>query len=92
MLLWLTSFFVGAFVAAPIGGLLWGGGAFALCVGFQWIQAKWTGDRFDAFDRPLPPQPPPYDVGGAIAFGEEPEEPEERAAPTNNNAQKGKFF
>ena len=83
--------FVGAFVAAPIGGLLWGGGAFALRVGIQWMQARWTGHRFKAFDRPLPPQPPPFN-GGAVTFGEEPEDPEERAAPLSTNAQRGKFF
>ncbi|KAM0804970.1 hypothetical protein BDR22DRAFT_799265 [Usnea florida] len=74
----------GAFVAAPIGGLLWGGGAFALRVGSQWIHAKWTGHRFKAFDRPLPPQAPPYN-GGVVTFGEEPEDSEECAAPTNTN-------
>ncbi|KAL8646964.1 MAG: hypothetical protein Q9210_005838 [Variospora velana] len=42
----------GAFVAAPIGGLLWGFGAFALRVGLQWAVARARGQRFDAFDRP----------------------------------------
>ncbi|KAI4207716.1 MAG: hypothetical protein LQ346_000366 [Caloplaca aetnensis] len=42
----------GAFVAAPIGGLLWGFGAFGLRIGVQWISAKSRGRRFDAFDRP----------------------------------------
>ncbi|KAL8779566.1 MAG: hypothetical protein Q9213_006871 [Squamulea squamosa] len=48
---------VGAFVAAPIGGLLWGFGAFAVRVGVQWILAKARGHRFDAFDRPPPADP-----------------------------------
>lgn len=43
----------GAFVAAPIGGLLWGFGAFALRVSFQWVRAKLGGGRFDSFDRPV---------------------------------------
>ena len=30
----------GAFVAAPIGGLLWALGAFALRIGYHWIMAK----------------------------------------------------
>lgn len=42
----------GAFVAAPVGGLLWGFGAFALRISVQWILAKVRGHRFDAFDRP----------------------------------------
>lgn len=84
----------GAFVAAPVGGLLWGFGAFAFRVGFQWIQAKRKGHRFDAFDRPLPRQPPPY-ASGVGSFDEEHEgreEPEERVAPISVSPQKGKFF
>ncbi|KAF6222919.1 hypothetical protein HO133_000970 [Letharia lupina] len=87
----------GAFVAAPVGGLLWGGGAFALRVGFQWIQAKRKGHRFDAFDRPPPTQPSTY-TSGAGSFDEEherreePAEPEERVAPISISPQKGKFF
>ncbi|KAL8969457.1 MAG: hypothetical protein Q9197_004335 [Variospora fuerteventurae] len=42
----------GAFVAAPVGGILWGFGAFALRVGLQWAVARARGQRFDAFDRP----------------------------------------
>lgn len=42
----------GAFVAAPIGGILWGAGALALRLGWQWIQARRQGVRFDALDRP----------------------------------------
>ncbi|KAL9600610.1 MAG: hypothetical protein Q9219_003043 [cf. Caloplaca sp. 3 TL-2023] len=44
----------GAFVAAPVGGLLWGFGAFALRVGLRWLLAKARGYRFDAFDRASP--------------------------------------
>ena len=87
--LWLTSVCAGAFVAAPVGGLLWGGGAFGLRVGFQWIQAKRKGHRFDAFDRSPPTQP------GVGSFDEEyegHEEPEERVGPINISPQKGKFF
>ena len=48
---------VGAFVAAPVGGLLWGFGAFALRIAFQWVMARVRGERFDAFDRPVGPPP-----------------------------------
>ncbi len=43
---------VGAFLAAPIGGLLWGFGAFTMRISVQWMLAKVRGHRFDAFDRP----------------------------------------
>jgi Na+/proline symporter len=43
----------GAFVAAPVGGLLWGFGALGLRLAFQFIMAKVSGRRFDALDRPL---------------------------------------
>jgi Na+/proline symporter len=42
----------GAFVAAPIGGLLWGFGASAVRLTYQFIDAKVKGHRFDALDRP----------------------------------------
>jgi Na+/proline symporter len=42
----------GAFVAAPVGGLLWGLGALALRLSFQYTHAKVKGYRFDALDRP----------------------------------------
>lgn len=41
----------GAFVAAPIGGLLWGLAAFGLRIGYHFLLAKFKGRRFDAFDR-----------------------------------------
>ncbi|KAI4105480.1 MAG: hypothetical protein L6R37_002743 [Teloschistes peruensis] len=47
----------GAFVAAPIGGLLWGFGAFSLRIGIQWTLAKTRGHQFGAFDRPSPAAP-----------------------------------
>lgn len=88
---------VGAFVAAPVGGLLWGGGAFALRIGLQWLQAKRKGLRFEAFDRPSPTQPPPY-TSDAGPFDEEHDgreelgEPEELIAPISVSSKKGKFF
>ncbi|KAI0130096.1 hypothetical protein BJ170DRAFT_300375 [Xylariales sp. AK1849] len=43
----------GAFVAAPVGGIVWGFGALALRLAFQFVKAKVTGRRFDALDRPF---------------------------------------
>ncbi|KAH6677657.1 hypothetical protein B0J14DRAFT_347981 [Halenospora varia] len=43
----------GAFVAAPVGGLLWGLGAFIVRVSFQWVWSKVKGTHFDALDRPV---------------------------------------
>lgn len=45
----------GAFVAAPVGGLLWAFAAFALRISVQWVLAKRSGRRFDAFDKPAAP-------------------------------------
>lgn len=54
----------GAFVAAPVGGLLWAAAAFALRISVQWVFAKRAGRRFDAFDRPAPVDASFY-TGGA---------------------------
>lgn len=43
----------GAFVAAPVGGILWGVGALILRLSVQFVMAKVQGRRFDALDRPL---------------------------------------
>lgn len=42
----------GAFVAAPVGGLLWGFGALLVRLAYRYIEAKVKGHRFDALDRP----------------------------------------
>jgi hypothetical protein len=52
----------GAFVCAPFGGLLWGFGAFALRLVFQYVRARLRGHRFDAFDRPGPAVPAEYSI------------------------------
>lgn len=49
----------GAFVAAPIGGLLWGFAALAVRLGFQWALARKRGVRFEGLDRPV-------GVGGGV--------------------------
>lgn len=45
---------IGAFVAAPFGGLLWAFGACGLRIAFLWTMARVKGHRFDALDRPIP--------------------------------------
>ncbi|KAL3420181.1 hypothetical protein PVAG01_08680 [Phlyctema vagabunda] len=42
----------GAFVAAPVGGLLWGFGALCLRLAYRVVEARVKGRRFDALDRP----------------------------------------
>lgn len=44
----------GAFVVAPVGGVIWGGIALVGRLGFQYAQSRIRGTRFDALDRPLP--------------------------------------
>ncbi|KAL2134210.1 hypothetical protein VTI74DRAFT_775 [Chaetomium olivicolor] len=61
----------GAFVAAPVGGLLWGFGALGLRLGIQYVRARAKGERFDALDRPLPvgePQLVDTEAGGEGGF------------------------
>jgi hypothetical protein len=53
-MIFITNDCLGAFVAAPFGGLLWAFGACALRISFLWVMAKIRGHRFDAFDRPIP--------------------------------------
>ncbi|KAI9754450.1 MAG: Eukaryotic translation initiation factor eIF-1 [Chaenotheca gracillima] len=64
----------GAFVAAPIGGLLWGFAALACRLACQFAYAKITHSRFDAFDRPahsLPVAPPPRYTDDDVVLDEE---------------------
>ncbi|OAL05642.1 hypothetical protein IQ06DRAFT_211712 [Phaeosphaeriaceae sp. SRC1lsM3a] len=74
----------GAFVAAPLGGLLWAFGACALRISFLFVMSKVRGHRFDAFDRPVPRQ-----ISRPGAFDEQ-----EHAAvlETSTVSHKGKFF
>jgi hypothetical protein len=76
----------GAFVAAPVGGLLFGIGAFALRLGIQWIRAKTKHERFDAFDRPTRPVAPSFYTGG------EGSEDESHHVTHETVDVKGKFF
>ncbi|KAI0848218.1 hypothetical protein F5Y00DRAFT_262854 [Daldinia vernicosa] len=42
----------GAFIAAPVGGLLWGFGALGVRLGVQYVLSRVRGTRFDALDYP----------------------------------------
>ena len=53
----------GAFVAAPVGGLLWALAAFGGRLGFLWALAKFKGTRFEALDRPAAPDAAFYTGG-----------------------------
>lgn len=46
----------GAFVAAPVGGLLWAAGALGVRLSYRLAEAKIKGTRFDALDRPARPE------------------------------------
>jgi hypothetical protein len=50
----ITDAWLGAFVAAPFGGLLWAFGACGLRISFLFALSKIQGHRFDAFDKPVP--------------------------------------
>ncbi|KAL8708273.1 MAG: hypothetical protein Q9220_006850 [cf. Caloplaca sp. 1 TL-2023] len=78
----------GAFVAAPVGGLLWGFGAFVLRVGSQWMLAKVRGESFDAFDRPLP------EPSSSTGLHEQSpnEDDQEPVANVRTSSLKGKFL
>lgn len=43
----------GAFVAAPVGAVIWGLIAFALRISFLYIKSRIQGTRFDALDKPV---------------------------------------
>ncbi|KAM7220056.1 hypothetical protein V8F06_004570 [Rhypophila decipiens] len=61
----------GAFVAAPVGGLLWGFGALAVRLAVQYTISRVKGTRFDALDRPGPVEQPFVQDGQGVD-GDEP--------------------
>ena len=79
--------FSGAFVAAPIGGLIWAFIIFAVRIGCLWIFSKVKGKDFDALDRPQPPSPAMYVGEHDRTSGDTPE----NTGPTVTGP-KGKFF
>lgn len=54
----LTTPIAGAFLAAPLGGLIFALLTLLLRIGSLFVIAKLRGTRFTAFDRPPPPSPP----------------------------------
>jgi len=83
----------GAFVAAPVGGLLWGFGACALRIGWLWMQAKRKGLRFDALDRPPAPNSS-FTTDPQEVLSETPEQVErqDHEVSFQVEAQKGRFY
>jgi hypothetical protein len=79
----------GAFVAAPVGGLLVGLAAFALRIGFQYLHARIKGYRFDALDRPAYLDRPGYNRNEYADSDEIHPDPH---AGLVNVTHKGKFF
>ena len=84
----------GAFVAAPVGGLLFAGAAFALRIGVLWVKSRMSGTRFDAFDRPAEADPSFYTgrVGGDVGEREHITQRDEDGVERNIVEIKGKFF
>lgn len=76
----------GAFVAAPVGGLLWAAGAFLFRVLCLWIMAKTKGHRFDAFDRPHTSK------AANPVRGKDVQEEEQEPVSVEVSSTKGKFF
>ncbi|EON67651.1 hypothetical protein W97_06794 [Coniosporium apollinis CBS 100218] len=81
----------GAFVAAPVGALLWALAAFILRIAFLFIKAKVQGRRFDAFDRPIPADPGRFAGTDALSTGTGDEE-RDSVVRGSRRAEPGKFF
>jgi len=81
----------GAFVAAPVGGLLWGFGALALRLGVQFAISKARGTRFDALDRPAANADAPATAADTHDGGDEETEAGDEDAPGLGKGT-GKFF
>ena len=84
-----TENVAGAFVAAPVGGLLWGFGAFAVRISVQWVLAKARGHHFDALDRPPVADPSFLRGSREISSDEDEGEP---ASTVKASSLKGKFM
>lgn len=82
-----TNILPGAFVAAPIGGLLWGFGSFALRIACLWIAATVKGHRFEAFDRPRSLEAADYVRRRNVS-----EEDQQHVSNDEASSLKGKFF
>jgi len=82
----------GAFVAAPFGGLIWGFGALALRLSYQYLEAKHKGTRFDALDKPAVEESlrDEGESAGHIVYADTDEAGPSEASVTVNRS--GKFF
>lgn len=77
----------GAFVAAPVGGLLFSVAAFIGRIGVQWALARSRGHRFTAFDKPEAPDVV-FEPEDTLSVNEEP-----HVYQTKNDAHiGGRFF
>lgn len=65
----LLSSRVGAFVAAPVGGFIFGVAALIVRLTFQFILAKYRGRRFDALDKTIQASQPPSLLHGTASGG-----------------------
>ncbi|KAI5917535.1 hypothetical protein F4810DRAFT_704846 [Camillea tinctor] len=80
----------GAFVAAPVGGLIWGFIALGLRLAFQYTRSKLNRTRFDGLDPPTAaPSPEEYNPSRAEA---ESESRDEVTTTTTTTKITGKFF
>ncbi|KAI9831481.1 MAG: hypothetical protein M1826_003371 [Phylliscum demangeonii] len=83
----------GAFVVAPLGGLLWGAAACALRLAVRYALAKRRGTRFAALDRPPPLQlRAPHPAGDVVVVADADRDDHELAAANVDRYSKGKFF
>ena len=79
----------GAFVAAPVGGILWGFGALVVRLTYKFIVAKVKGHRFEDLDRPAYLDSQVEGVGEYAASGEIHEDSNAGLVTVDH---KGKFF
>jgi Na+/proline symporter len=79
----------GAFVAAPVGGLLWAVAAFVARIGTLWLWAKYKKQPFTALDKPVG-----YDEGRGLRQASEIHETytDEDGVERSDVKMKGKFF
>lgn len=81
----------GAFVAAPVGGLLWAAAAFAGRLAVQWSLARFRGSPFTALEKPAAPSPSFY-TGRASDEGERDVYTDTDGVERSEVQVKGKFF
>ncbi|KIX08032.1 uncharacterized protein Z518_02687 [Rhinocladiella mackenziei CBS 650.93] len=84
----------GAFVAAPVGGLLWALAAFGSRLAVQWCLAKFKGTPFEAFEKPAAPTASFYTGGisSGVSDGEREIYTDTDGVERSEVKIKGKFF